>query len=164
MKKFSIIPISLLIILFAIINPNIYAQDKPVQLALFNPVQLFPENSSVTGIRLSLIYGKNNAVTGIDIGLVNETTSIQKGIQWGGVGLANGGFSGFQTNFVSISKSNFEGLQWSFVNHHSGHFKGLQLALVNYTATMYGLQLGLINIIGQGGFFPIFPFFNFSFD
>jgi hypothetical protein len=160
MKNF----IGILFVFSTIFTSNIFSQDKPIQLALFNPVQLFPENTSVTGLRLSLLYGKNNTVTGIDIGLVNETTSVQKGIQWGLVGLTKGGFTGFQTNFVSISKGNFEGLQWSFVNHHSGHFNGLQLSFVNYTTTLKGLQIGLINIISQGGFMPIFPIFNFSFD
>jgi len=36
-----------------------YAQEEhPVQLALLNPVQLFPEGDAVRGIRLSLLYGK----------------------------------------------------------------------------------------------------------
>ena len=41
---------------------------------------------------------------------------------------------------------------------------GLQIAVVNYAATLHGLQLGLINIIGKGGFLPVFPIFNFSFE
>jgi len=140
------------------------AQESPVQLALFNPVQIVPENQSVSAFRFSLLYGKNASVTGLDIGLVNITTSRQTGIQWGGVGVVEGDFVGWQGNFVSIAKGNFEGLQWSGVNYHTGHFNGLQIALVNYAATMKGLQLGFINIIGKGGFLPIFPFFNFSFD
>jgi hypothetical protein len=55
-------------------------------------------------------------------------------------------------------------LQTGSVNYHQGHFKGLQFAIVNYAATLHGLQLGLINIIGEGGFLPVFPFFNFDFD
>ncbi len=140
------------------------AQEGPIQLALFNPVQIVPENQSVSAFRFSLIYGKNASVTGVDIGLVNFTTSKQTGIQWGAVGVVEGDFVGWQGNFVSISKGNFEGLQWSGVNYHSGHYKGLQLALVNYAATMKGIQIGFINIIGKGGFLPIFPIFNFSFD
>ena len=81
-----------------------------------------------------------------------------------GVGVVDGNFTGWQSNFVSMSKGSFEGLQWSGVNYHTGHYHGLQIAIVNYAATMKGLQLGLINIIGKGGFLPVFPFFNFSFD
>jgi len=145
-------------------NSNLIAQEKPIQLALFNPVQIFSENTSIEGLRLSLLYGKNASVTGLDIGLVNMSTSGQKGVQLGIVGKVNGGFVGWQSNFVSITNGAFEGLQWGGVNYHDGHFKGLQIAIVNYSATMNGLQLGLINIIKSGGFMPWFPIFNFSFE
>jgi hypothetical protein len=74
-----------------------------------------------------------------------------------------GGFVGWQNNFASISKGNSTGLQTGSINYHDGHFHGLQVAVVNYAATMRGIQLGLINIIKDGGFLPVFPFFNFSF-
>jgi hypothetical protein len=45
-----------------------------------------------------------------------------------------------------------------------GHFNGLQISIVNYAATLKGLQIGLVNIIGKGGFLPWFPIFNFDFD
>jgi len=164
MKQRSRMIFVLAIIPIMLSGSTLFAQEGPIQLALFNPVQIVPENQSVSAFRFSLIYGKNAAVTGVDIGLVNFTSSKQTGIQWGGVGVVEGGFVGWQANFVSVSNGNFEGLQWSSVNHHSGHFKGLQLALVNYAATMKGIQIGFINIIGKGGFLPIFPLFNFSFD
>ena len=40
---------------------------------------------------------------------------------------------------------------------------GVQLGLVNYAGTMHGLQIGLVNIIKQGGAFPVFPIVNWSF-
>ena len=49
-------------------------EEKPIQLALLAPVQLFPESDAVKGVRVSLIYGKNAAVTGLDFGLINHTT------------------------------------------------------------------------------------------
>jgi hypothetical protein len=152
------------IIFFSVIlvlnfNSNIFAQEKPIQLSLFNPVQIVPEDQSVKGFRFNLLYGKNAAMTGLDIGLVNMSTSLQQGVQLGAVSITNGGFVGWQNNFVSISKGNSTGLQWSSVNYH-----GLQLAVVNYAATMNGIQVGLINIIKEGGFLPVFPIFNFSFD
>jgi hypothetical protein len=157
------------IIFFSVIlvlnfNSNIFAQEKPIQLSLFNPVQIVPEDQSVKGFRFNLLYGKNAAMTGLDIGLVNMSTSLQQGVQLGAVSITNGGFVGWQNNFVSISKGNSTGLQWSSVNYHDGYFHGLQLAVVNYAATMNGIQVGLINIIKEGGFLPVFPIFNFSFD
>jgi hypothetical protein len=140
------------------------AQEKPIQLSLFNPIQIFPESSSIAGLRLNLIYGKNANVTGLDLGLVNQTTGTQTGVQWGCVNLTDGGFKGWQSGFVNITKGSSLGLQTAFVNYHLEHFNGLQFSIVNYAATLKGLQIGLINIIGKGGFLPVFPIFNFDFD
>ena len=142
----------------------ITAQEKPFQLSLFNPVQIVPEHESVNGIRLNLIYTKNVNVTGFDWGLVNLTTGKQLGVQWGGVNLTQGGFTGWQGGFVNVTKGNFVGLQTSWLNYHGGYFNGLQFSIINYAETLKGLQLGLINVIGKGGFLPVFPIFNFDFD
>jgi len=145
-------------------SSNINAQDNPFQLSLFDPIQIVPNHESVSGIRLNLIYTKNLNVTGFDMGLVNVTTGKQLGVQWGGVNVTEGGFTGWQAGFVNISRGDFVGFQSSWVNYHGGHFNGLQFSIVNYAASLKGLQLGLINIIGEGGFLPVFPIFNFDFD
>ena len=150
--------------LIMLLSANIIAQDNPFQLSLFNPIQIVPENESVSGIRLNLIYTKNVNVTGFDLGLVNVTTGKEVGVQWGGVNVTEGGFTGWQSGFVNISHGDFVGFQDSWVNYHDGHFNGLQFSIVNYAATLKGLQIGLINIIGEGGFLPVFPIFNFDFD
>jgi hypothetical protein len=153
----------MVIIAVTIFNTEILAEEKPIQLSLFNPIQIVPEDQSVKGFRFNLIYGKNATVTGLDIGLVNMSTGLETGVQWGAVSITDGGFVGWQANFASISKGNSVGVQWSSVNYHDGHFHGLQVALVNYAATMRGIQIGFLNIIKEGGFLPIFPIFNFSF-
>jgi len=160
-----IFQLSALIILFIFaLNINLSAQEKPVQLALFNPVQIFPENTSIAGLRINLIYGKNVSVTGLDWGFVNSTTGAQTGIQFGAVNLTDGGFKGWQEGLVNVTKGSSVGLQAGAVSYHQGHFNGLQFSIVNYAATLKGLQLGLINIIGKGGFMPVFPIFNFDFE
>ncbi|MCP4634583.1 MAG: hypothetical protein GY855_16770 [candidate division Zixibacteria bacterium] len=153
-----------LVVLFVVFNTTpVTAQDRPVQLSLFSPVQIFPEDESITGIRLSLIYGKNASVTGFDWGLVSHTTTgISKGVQFGFVGLVDSNFVGWQGTSVNVVKGNFEGLQWGFVNY-ANYASGLQLGFVNYTGSMKGLQIGLVNIIRQGGTFPVFPIVNWSF-
>lgn len=151
---------SILITFSCVIN----AQDNPVQLSLFTPVQIVPENESVSGIRLNLIYTKNVNVSGFDWGLVNKTTGKQLGVQWGFVNLVDGGFTGWQSGAVNVTYGSSVGLQTGWVNYHGGFFNGLQFSIVNYSATLKGLQLGLINIIGKGGFLPVFPIFNFDFD
>ena len=164
MKKLLVTVATLFFMLLVIGNTNLFAQEKPIQLALFNPVQIAPEESSITGVRLSLLYGKNVNMNGIDLGLVNVTTGDQVGVQWGAVGYNEGNFNGWQNNFVSILKGNFTGLQTGAVTHTSGKTSGLQIGIVNYASTMNGLQLGLINIIGKGGFQPVFLIFNFCFE
>lgn len=138
------------------------AQEKPIQLSLFAPIQLVDEGSAVSGLRLSLIYGKNTNVTGLDWGLINHTTSgLSKGVQWGLVGINEGDFLGWQGNWINITKGNVEGLQWGLFNQ-ANYVNGVQIGLVNTTNTMKGLQIGLLNFIKQGGQFPVFPIVNWS--
>jgi len=151
-------------IIFICLSAISFAQQNAIQVSLVNPIQIVPESQSITGLRLNLIYGKNLNVTGFDIGLANQTTGRQEGVQFGVVNLTDGGFTGWQDGFVNITKGSSVGLQSGGVNYHQGHFNGLQISVVNYAATLKGLQIGLINIIGEGGFLPVFPFFNFDFD
>ena len=139
------------------------AQKKPIQISLVTPIQIFPPETDIAGLRLNILYGRNASVTGIDIGLVNHTTSgISKGWQYGLVGLNDADFVGFQDNFVNITQGDFEGFQLGFVNYvNNGN--GLMLGFVNYARTMKGLQIGLVNVIKQGGQFPVFPIVNWSF-
>ena len=163
MKIFSTIFYS--VVLFVCFTSISHSQEQSIQLSLFNPIQIVPEYQSVSGFRFNLIYGKNVNLTGLDLGLVNYTTGHQSGVQVGGVNMVDGGFLGAQLGAVGITKGNFQGFQGStFVNVHQAHFNGLQIAIVNYAATLKGLHLGLINIIGEGGFLPVFPIFNFDFD
>jgi len=154
---------TLLVLMLCSVGMNASAQNKPIQLALFNPVQIFPENTSISGIRLSLLYGKNVSVGGLDWGLVNETTSGQSvGWKLGLVGLNSGSFVGLQTCFVNLTEGSAEGVQWGFYNH-AGRMSGFQLGLVNECGSMNGIQIGLVNIIKAGGQFPVFPIVNWSF-
>jgi hypothetical protein len=139
------------------------AENRPVQLSLFTPIQIFPENDTITGIRINLIYGRNASVTGLDWGLINHTTTgITKGWQIGTVGWVDSDFVGWQDNAVNVVKGNFKGFQWGIVNY-ANNAKGFQLGFVNYAESMYGLQIGFVNVIRQGGIFPVFPIVNWSF-
>jgi hypothetical protein len=139
------------------------AEEKPIQLALFAPIQLVPEETSIKGVRFNLLYGKNASVYGLDFGLVNHTTSKKStAVQFGFLGIAETDFLGWQDNHINITKGNFEGVQSGFVNY-ANQMNGVQFGFVNYAGTMNGLQIGLINIIKQGGMFPVFPIVNWSF-
>ncbi len=150
------------------------AQKRPIQISLVTPVQIFPPEDTIAGVRINILYGRNVAVTGLDIGLVNHSTGISRGLQYGLVGVvedfqgwqshavnvANGKFEGFQDGTVNVSEV-FRGFQLGLVNY-SKDTEGFQLSLVNYAETMKGLQIGLVNIIKEGGLFPVFPIFNFG--
>jgi hypothetical protein len=151
--------------------------EKPFQLAIFHPLQLRDENTSIVALRVSLLYGRNVAVKGLDIGLVNHCTGGESlGLQYGLVGYVEGDFMGWQDNSVSIVKGRFSGVQTGIYNeidngvglqmgwgNKARDMRGLQLGLVNYTETMHGLQIGLLNIIRQKETLPVFIFVNWSF-
>jgi hypothetical protein len=152
-------------------------EGKPFQLALFNPLQIRGEETSITALRLNLIYGKNVSVTGLDIGIANHCTGGQSlGLQYGLVGFIEGDFMGWQDNGISIVMGRFSGFQSGFYNHcgqgegfqmgfvnRATDMRGFQLGLVNYTENMYGLQIGLLNIIQRKETLPIFIIANWSF-
>lgn len=163
MNRFFII-IGLAIISLTVLRGDVQAQkNRPIQIALINPVQIFKDSDSIVGLRLNLIYGRNASVKGLDWGLINHTTSgITKAWQAGVLGLVDEDFLGFQDNWINVTKGDCEGFQFGMVNY-ANDMHGLQLGLVNFAETTYGLQVGLVNIISQNGAFPVFPIVNWSF-
>src|SRR6185295_815518 len=78
------------------------AEGSPIQISLFNPVQIVRADKSVSGLRIDLIYGKNAGMTGLDWGLVHHTTGSESALQYGLVGLVEKDFTGWQDNAVSL--------------------------------------------------------------
>lgn len=157
--------LGIMLVMFSLLSSSAAAESRtrPIQLALVTPVQIFPEEDNIRGIRLNLLYGRNAFFTGVDLGLVNHTTSgISKGYQTGMVGIVDEDFLGWQDNFVNVVNNRIEGFQSGFVNY-ARSVSGVQFGFVNYAGSMYGLQIGLVNIIGEGGAFPVFPIVNWSF-
>ena len=151
------------------------AQGKPIQLALFTPVQIVPEKEGVT-VRLNLIYSVNQYVQGADLGLVNVTNGgSSNGLEWALVAIDKGDFTGWQAAWVAVTQGRLEGLQTGWVSsaregeglqfspvNLSDHWSGLQLGIVNYAKHTSGVQVGIVNIIKEGGQFPIFPIVNWG--
>ena len=153
----------LILLVIALVPADGLAEEKAVQLSLFNPLQIRPEDTSIKYFRFNLIYGKNTSLVGLDLGLVNHLTAGEsKALQVGFANWVDADLKGLQYGCLNATKGTFTGWQWGFVNY-SGHTKGFMLGFVNYSETMYGLQIGLINIIKDGGMLPVFPIFNFSF-
>ncbi|MEK7668171.1 MAG: hypothetical protein AAB409_05935 [Gemmatimonadota bacterium] len=154
------------------------AQEKPVQLALFTPIQLVPESQGVSVVRLSLLYSVNRSVKYVDLGVVNVTSGgASSGVQWAFVAINQGSFTGWQAgNLAAVTRGAFLGLQVGpFTSAQQGEgvqvgivntaasWNGLQFGLVNYAQRLHGVQIGVVNIIKQGGQFPVFPIVNWSF-
>ena len=79
------------------------SQAKPVQLALWHPVQLFDSDTSIRGFRLDLLYGVNQDVLGLDLGLVNRTLGDQTGLQLGLANITHGSFVGLRSGAVNMA-------------------------------------------------------------
>ena len=170
--------LGVIILSFGLITEEALAQkSKPVQVSIINPVQLFNEDTSIKGIRLNLLYGKNESMHGLDVGLVNQVGNGGfKGMQYGFVNITDAEAKGLQLGVVNFNKGNTVGLQWGGVNtspdmkgfqygvvNHAGNMRGFQLGFINYAEAMdKGLQIGLLNIIREGGKFPVFPIINWS--
>ena len=173
----------LAVLLLFVVFSCAYAEDlsttqtKPIQIALFNPAQIFDESIGIRGVRLNLLYGRNVFVRGIDFGLVNTCGGGESlGLQWGLLGYVEGDYLGIQWNTFNLTEGEFtgfqggtfnhagdgEGLQWGLVNS-AKNMRGLQLGFVNYTENMHGLQVGLVNIIRNKESLPVFVLVNWSF-
>ena len=131
--------------------PGARAEEHPINLALLNPVQVFPETEDIRGLRLNILYGRNVNVTGLELGVVaGHVTGDFSGLQWQPVNLVEGNFTGWQTGWLfSQTRGDFLGLQSSAVNFGGGHTEGVQFGIVNVTESMSGLQLGLVNVAGR---------------
>lgn len=138
------------------------ASLTPLQVSIWNPVQLFSQDSSVYGLRLDLPYGNNKNVYGLDIGLFNQISEHGGGIQ---AGIDNGfmssylswtpdqSFSGIRLGICN-GGSNFKGFQSGLVNYYNpnvvedekgGNFSGISIGGVNLSLQTTGFQFGAGN-------------------
>lgn len=119
----------------------------PLQLSIWNPVQLVPEEWGVCGARVNLPYGKNQALYGVDVGFVNlvmgEGIAVQAGV------LAN------------LVSSNFIGVQAGLLNVMADGGKAVQAGFMNCMVNGAGLQIGLGNVADNGAVAQI-GLFNLS--
>ena len=143
------------------------------QFSIFNPVQLQPDEDSVSFLRLNLIYGVNEHVEGFDIGLFNRSTGRMEGIalglynrvedyadalQIGLVNIVDGESLHYQLGLYNRANVNSGG-QVGLLNVADSVQDAFQFGLINYTGQFVssGLQIGIINISSAGPrkFFPI---------
>ena len=146
----------------------------PLQIGIYPPAQLIPEDADVRGLRLSLPYSVNNHVVGIDIGIASTASDIDAlqvnlySMVYGemtGVQIAllatTGSGNGLQISLLNRASTVFEGIQCSLINM-AEDMTGIQIGLINRTEFLTGLQIGLVNVIEESAM-PFFPIINFSF-
>jgi hypothetical protein len=132
---------------------TVQAQDEsrhttPLQISIWNPVQLAPDDWNVFGLRVNLPYGNNHDVSGVDIGVVNRLSGDFLGIQIGGYSFNHGPYS--QTVGLQLAPGNsawdMEGFQVGLFNDTLASCWGSQIGIINHCARSFaGVQFGLIN-------------------
>lgn len=126
------------------------AEEHPItalQIGLADPLQIFPRNWTVAGLRLNIFDSNNYDFYGIDLGLVGLTGDDFYGL---GVNLANwvdGDQTGLQIGALfNVGNGNAAGCEIaSFANYTRNVFSGFQTALVNHNGAFYGFQIGALN-------------------
>lgn len=165
-------------VLLAFLFPVVPLAQSPVQLSVFNPIQLVSEFDSVRGVSLGLIYTVNNDMTGfnltlganklygdmkgVQIGLINMNEGDVRWFQTGAYNRVNGNVYGWQNGLINYNDGLTKGLQTGVLNM-TGDLRGLQIGFMNTTDTLYGIQLGLINLNASGDPFGFLPIINFGF-
>lgn len=148
-----------------------FAAFSPLAVSIVPPAQFPPADFSITGARLSLLWGHHRDVYGIDLGVLGNITDQDfVGIGVSGLfninsgnntilGLQAAGVVNYNTQKTRVyglqlaagsnyntAESSLYGVQFSMLNI-SSHTKvfGAQLGLYNDAKEVYGLQIGVVN-------------------
>jgi len=149
-----------------------------------------PNDPHVSGLRLSLIYGKNQTQRGLDLGVLSMsetgtlsglalvgglckvTAGMSNGVALSGVNWHLGRDSGVNGAFVNVLKDADRAFNIGFITVASGgtladlggfnmsRRSTVQIGFLNVTDEIRGFQFGFLNL-ARNGFLPIFPIFNF---
>ncbi len=148
------------------------AAVSPVAVGFAPPVQFPGRDFSITGLRLSFLWGVQRDLYGLDLGLIGNTTEQDfvglavsglfnrtKG-QTTAIGLQAAGLANINENKTRVigaqvalglnqnkAVSTIAGLELALANlsPHTSVY-GAQLGLYNVAQVVYGVQLGLVNV------------------
>ena len=118
------------------------------QYSIFSPIQLFPENYDVYGLRINALYGENRSMYGVDLGMYSALSKDMYGFQIAGVACSRDGeaFGVSVASIANMSIGDDAGLSVAgFMNLASGEFSGLQIAAVCRAQKFNGVQIGVFN-------------------
>lgn len=134
-------PIVLLGPIFWIITPKLMSWGWE------HPLQAFPKDWDVEGVRLSVLHSVNQDVSGLDVGFAPITMGNGTGVSISWFNAVQGTMKGVQIDAASAAR-NMRGLQLNVMFGSSNDFVGLQVAgLANINQNMKGVQLGFVNAV-----------------
>ena len=173
---------------FALIVPGAAFADADFQFGV--PGRNFPDDESVDGMRVSILWGKNRQTSGFDLGFFSVSqTHVRSGFALvGGISRVTGRSDGAANlSFMNYHSGEDRGANLAFVNMVNdtrGAFNlgfvqiaqgqtsvdvgalnvskrsNFQVGFVNVTDRIDGFQLGFLNV-AENGIFPVFPLFNY---
>lgn len=169
MKKILSSLLGLVLLLSAV---SAEAAVTPLSFGIAPPVQFPPSDFTITGVRLSGLWGRHRDLYGIDIGgLGNITEQSFVGLGASGVfnytkgnttilGIQLAGLTNINTNKTDVyglqlalglnnntAASSVKGLQFAAVNLSSfSDIYGVQAGIYNSAKEVYGIQIGLVNV------------------
>lgn len=109
-------------------------------------------DGDMAGVQLAAVSNIDTAnATGLQLaGIANYVRGEFTGVQFAAVNY-NGAFKGLQLGGFNYDKGISWGLQLGLANASVNEFHGWSLSAVNYAERMFGLQFGLINIAAESG-------------
>jgi hypothetical protein len=114
-----------LALLLSLLVPAAAQADGPISLGVVPPVQMVPEDQSVTALRISLLYGRHADLTGLDLSLIGRNTGDVRGVAFAGASLVDGDFTGWQNGWLAaVTRGNLQGLQWAVYNRSGSGSSG----------------------------------------
>lgn len=150
-----------------------FAAFSPIGVSILPPLQFPPSDFSITGARLSLLYGRQRDVYGLDVGVLgNIVEQDLVGISVSGLfninhGMTNiwfiqaAGVTNWSTQKLNVygvqvaafaniveAESAVNGLQLSLANlaPHTT-IRGFQVGVYNVARAVYGFQIGVVNVV-----------------
>lgn len=168
----TFIAVALTTALLASEKADAAAAVSPLGVSIVPPIQFPSDEFTITGLRMSVLWGHHRDVYGVDIGaLGNITDQTFTGIGLSGlfnithgtttaIGLQGAGLMNMNTQKTEVygvqvagginmntAQSKVVGLQAALLANHSPNTTvyGAQVGLYNRAQDVYGFQIGLVN-------------------
>jgi hypothetical protein len=162
-----------LLLLVWFFTPQTWAAFSPISIGIVPPLEFPPSDFTVTGVRVSALYGSQRDVYGLDLGVLGNVSYVAfTGIAISGlfnithgmtnvIGLQLAGVTNVNTEKTHVvglqlagllnentAESTVAGLQIALLANLSAHTSiyGAQVGIFNKALNVYGFQIGVVNV------------------